>query len=725
MNLTVFSVYTERMRFTPWFFACFVFCAHVFGEIAVNVSPLGDDKTADGSSKKPFATLKAAINFALKLPEKGDISLKLSDGTYRISDTILLDGKDWKGRKISIEGSKKTILSGSADIDATKLSEVREASLLSKLPSERTAKIYFLNLKQFGISDYGELKQRGFGTPRDIPEIEAFLNGKRLRLARYPNSGLIKIGKVLDAGQVKSKTNRGFDEPSDDTRVRGATFEYTDARHERWIGAGDAYACGNFSVGWADDEIKIEKIDTKTRTVKLSSPHIYGVMSCLPDPKNPKFGQDLSTRGYFVKNLIEELDKDGEFFIDRKNGIFYIALDSPPSGTLQFSMLSGPIVAIKNVDGLKIKNVRFGPSRGMGVFISRSKNVNIDSCEFSNFGTVALSVNSGTFAKNPPPELANKNSAFKFSSSITLSNCKIHDNAFGGAYIRGGDRRTLTPSGNLVFNCEFYRNSSAGLKYTPSLSIYDVGARVSNCTFRDDPFNTMQFGGNDLIIEKNRFERICLNVSDMGVIYTGRNPSHKGNVIRKNFFSECLAKDGKCTIRGVYIDDGSGGYDIRENIFCRIKSADPDSTNAGIAAIYYHGGHDNTAYKNVFIDCAVGVAHSPWEDEWWLKNINCAAWRHNLKEEVDIESDIYQKKYPQLKNFFKNDRPRVNYLTQNLYFRSSGPLNGNFVYKWNAFLNPSKSVPYDKKNWTPDDVLEYFGDNGVVRSILSQRIGAN
>ena len=698
-------------------FVCFIFCAHVFGGTTVNVSPLGDDKTADGSSKKPFATLKAAINFALKLQGNGDISLKLSDGTYRVSDTILLDGKDWKGRKISIEGSEKTILSGSADIDATKLSEVREASLLSKLPAERTAKIYFLNLKQLGISDYGELKQRGFGTPRDIPEIEAFLNGKRLRLARYPNSGLMKIGKVLDAGQVKSKTNRGFDEPSDDTRVRGATFEYTDARHERWIGANDAYACGNFSVGWADDEIKIEKINTNDKTVKLSSPHIYGVMSCLPDPKNPKFRQDLSTRGYFVKNLIEELDEDGEFFIDRKNGIFYVALDSPPSGTLQFSMLSGPIIAIKNADGLKIKNVRFGPSRGMGVFVSRSKNINIDSCEFSNFGTVALSVDSGTFAKNPPPELANKNPAFNFSSSITLSNCKIHDNAFGGAYIRGGDRRSLSPSGNLVFNCEFYRNSSAGLKYTPSLSIYDVGARVSNCTFRDDPFNTMQFGGNDLIIEKNRFERICLNVSDMGVIYTGRNPSHKGNVIRKNFFSECLAKDGKCTIRGV--------YDIRENIFCRIKSADPDATNAGIAAIYYHGGHDNTAYKNVFIDCAVGVAHSPWEDEWWLKNINCAAWRHNLKDEVDIESDIYQKKYPQLKNFFKNDRPRVNYLTQNLYFRTSGPLNGNFVYKWNAFLNPSKSVPCDKKNWTPEDVLEYFGDNGVVRSILSQRIGAN
>ena len=162
------------MRLLPLIFVCFIFCAHVFGGTTVNVSSLGDDKTADGSSKKPFATLKAAINFALKLQDNGDISLKLSDGTYRVSDTILLDGKDWKGRKISIEGSEKTILSGSADIDATKLSEVREASLLSKLPTERTAKIYFLNLKQLGISDYGELKQRGFGTPRDIPEIEAF-----------------------------------------------------------------------------------------------------------------------------------------------------------------------------------------------------------------------------------------------------------------------------------------------------------------------------------------------------------------------------------------------------------------------------------------------------------------------------------------------------------------------------------------------------------------------
>lgn len=697
-------------------------CAPAFAGTLINLSPGGDDATADGSAQKPFASLKAAMEFAEKSGGSGKIAFKFADGTYEFPETAVFEAGASGNRKVLIEGSGNTVFCGTVRIDASELRELRDKSALAKLPPERRAKVYFLDLKKFGISDCGEPKQKGFGTPRDVPETEAFLNGRALSLARYPNAGLMKIGKVLDPGQVKVLTHRGFDEPSGDKNVRGATFEYSDARHARWVEAPEAFAFGNFSVGWADDCIKIKKIDAARGTVELASPHIYGVMSCLPDPNNPKFKQDLSTRGYRVQNLFEELDADGEFYIDRKAGIFYVALSSEPSGTLEFSTLAEPILAFKNFDGAEVRNVKFGPSRGMGIYINSSKNIKIDSCEFSNFGTVAVSAGSA-FSQNPPAKLRNAKPRFKFNSAISLENCKIHDNALGGAFIKGGDKRALLPSGNLVRNCEFYRNSRAGLKYSPSLSLYDVGARVANCLFRDDPFNTLQFGGNDLVIEKNRFERICQNISDMGVVYTGRNPSDKGNVIRKNFFSECLAKDGDCRIRGVYIDDGSGGYDIRENIFCRLKSADPDASNAGIAAIYFHGGHDNRAYKNVFIDCAVGVSHSPWEDEWWLKNINSPAWRRKLKAEADIESETYLKKYPELENFFKNARPRVNYLTQNLYFRTSGPLDGNFINKWNAFLNPSKSVPADKSNWTPEDVLEYFGNNGTVRSILSERIG--
>ena len=698
------------------------FCASALADTVVRISPSGDDASADGSEKRPFASLKAAKEFAEKSGGGGKIVFKFADGIYGFRESAVFEGGDSGNRKILIEGSGDTVFCGTARADASALKELRDGPALAKLPPERRAKVYFLDLKKLGLTGLGEPAQKGFGTPRDVPETEAFLNGRALFAARYPNEGLMKIGRVLDPGQVKVRTHRGYDEPSGDKNVRGAVFEYADPRHARWAGAPDAFAFGNFSVGWADDCIKIKKIDPKRGTVELASPHIYGVMSCLSDPKNPKFSQDLSTRGYRVQNLLEELDADGEFYIDRKSGIFYAALDSEPEGTLEFSTLTEPILAFKNFDGAEVRNVRFGPSRGMGIYINSSRNIRIDSCEFSNFGTVAISAGPA-FSQNPPEKLRNPAPRFKFNSAISLENCKIHDNALGGAFISGGDKRALMPSGNSVRNCEFYRNSRAGLKYSPSLSLYDVGARAANCLFRDDPFNTLQFGGNDLVIEKNRFERICRNISDMGVVYTGRNPSDKGNVIRRNFFSECLAKDGGCRIRGVYIDDGSGGYDIRENIFCRIKSADPGETNAGIAAIYFHGGHDNRAYKNVFIDCAVGVSHSPWEDEWWLKNINSPAWRRKLKSEADIESETYLKKYPELENFFKNGRPRVNYLTQNLYFRSSGPLDGNFVNKWNAFLNPAKGVPADKADWTPEDVLEYFGNNATVRTILSERIG--
>lgn len=149
-------------------------------------------------------------------------------------------------------------------------------------------------------------------------------------------------------------------------------------------------------------------------------------MSCLPDPKNPKFRQDLSTRGYRVQNLFEELDADGEFYIDRKSGIFYVALSSEPSGTLEFSALAEPILAFKNFDGAEVRNVKFGPSRGMGIYINSSRNIKIDSCEFSNFGTVAVSAGSA-FSQNPPAKLRNAKPRFKFNSAISLENCKIHE----------------------------------------------------------------------------------------------------------------------------------------------------------------------------------------------------------------------------------------------------------------------------------------------------------
>ena len=49
-------------------------CAPALAGTSINLSPDGDDATADGSEQKPFASLKAAMEFAEKSGGSGKIA---------------------------------------------------------------------------------------------------------------------------------------------------------------------------------------------------------------------------------------------------------------------------------------------------------------------------------------------------------------------------------------------------------------------------------------------------------------------------------------------------------------------------------------------------------------------------------------------------------------------------------------------------------------------------
>lgn len=109
------------------------------------------------------------MEFAEKSGGSGKIAFKFADGTYEFAETAIFEAGASGNRKVLIEGSGNTVFCGTARIDASELRELRDKSALAKLPPERRAKVYFLDLKKFGISDCGEPKQKGFGTPRDVP----------------------------------------------------------------------------------------------------------------------------------------------------------------------------------------------------------------------------------------------------------------------------------------------------------------------------------------------------------------------------------------------------------------------------------------------------------------------------------------------------------------------------------------------------------------------------
>jgi len=111
----------------------------------------------------------------------------------------------------------------------------------------------------------------------------------------------------------------------------------------------------------------------------------------------------------------------------------------------------------------------------------------------------------------------------------------------------------------------------------------------------DAPHSAVLYGGNEHIIEFNEIHHVALETSDVGALYTGRDWTSRGNVVRHNFIHS-LTSQGSIGTMGVYLDDCDSGDAIVGNVFYR----------AGRAA-FIGGGRDNRVENNLFVDCEAAV----------------------------------------------------------------------------------------------------------------------
>ena len=106
-----------------------------------------------------------------------------------------------------------------------------DAAIVERLPAESRGKVFQCDLRAQGITDYGELRVRGYGLPPSPPTLELYFNGRPMTLARWPNEGFVGIKRLVDPGDVGNK-------PS--------VIEYDSDRHERWTKAEDVWLFGYF-----------------------------------------------------------------------------------------------------------------------------------------------------------------------------------------------------------------------------------------------------------------------------------------------------------------------------------------------------------------------------------------------------------------------------------------------------------------------------------------------
>ena len=647
------------------------------------VSPEGK-ATNPGTLERPFGTprqARDAVRKAKATNPQQRITVYFRGGAYPLNESFELTSADSGSVgfpvKYAVYQREKPFFNGGRVLDPGKFLPVTDPDMLQRLPAEVRGKVREIDLKKIGINDFGMLRQHGFGIVPEPAPLELFIDGERQPLARYPNEGRLPVGRVYDPGSVPRQG---------DFSNRGAEFGYEYERPARWLKATDIWLHGHFSFGYNDDHLPLARIDTARKTLVTALPHIYGVVSSVyvdTSKWSDLAGQSL--RGYYVYNLPEEIDQPGEWYLDRLKGKLYLY---PPANfataRIEVSLLEAPLFSLRQTAHILIEGFEFNTSRGMGIYLENAHHIGIASCTFSGLGTVAISA--GQPLQNNPQQYASDGSPVldRWVSQdfhhLSISDCRISRTGTGGIILTGGDRRTLTASGNEISRCELSRVDERNHTYAAAVKLFGVSVNVNHCHFHDLRHAAIVFRGNDHLIEHNLFERICTYADDMGAVYSGRDPSSLGTAIHNNYFRDVLPVDQDSQTGAVFLDDGICGTEVSGNFFERVGSTGDKEL---FGAVFIHGGYGNNVHHNVFMDCQMAVGNNYWPDEKWKSWLEGRIIKERMLQEVDVTSPAFQQKYPLLKDFFASPGPRLNRVAENYLINSNMAINGKYELYFN------------------------------------------
>ncbi|MFH0989488.1 MAG: right-handed parallel beta-helix repeat-containing protein [bacterium] len=644
------------------------------------VSPTGNDHNT-GTIDKPFQTLERARDafrsLRKKTPsaEREPFTVWLRGGTYQLTSTFELTKEDagFPNAPVAYAAyeSESVRISGGITIPSSSFRRTTDPTILLRLPPEARQHVLQADLRALGIRDFGKHRQFGHGLPVVPAPMELFWNDSVMQLARYPNTGAIDIGRIIDPGSM----------PRDgDYSNRGGRFLYTDPRHTRWAGISDVWLQGFFNHGFADDKIRIASIDTIQQEVTLASPHMYSLSS----------GQNFNQ--YVALNILEEVDQPGEWYVDTASGILFLW---PPgeiaTARATVSILEQPLIALDNISYCILRDLIIENGRGLGISIEGGAHNRIVNCVVRNFGTVGIMMGQGArqtfphitaddYEGVPTSREVGSFHSHMYRNSVwdrnageqhIIEGCEVYNTGSGGIILGGGSKKNLVPGGNVVTDCrihDFNRRNKAGAS---GVIVDGCGNEVIHNEIYNADLQAILVHGNDHIFEYNHIHHVALNSNDASAWYLGRDPSDQGNIVRWNFFHHVGRPDRKWMM-GVYCDDATCGVLIEGNVFYRVAS---------YGTVYSNGGHDIVVKNNIFIE-GYGPAYqlkSMWYD-FGISSIpyffgENGIYTRRLTKAIEIRKQPYSERYPLLKDWldllpdghtYVGMRPRRNVFDRNV-----------------------------------------------------------
>lgn len=486
---------------------------------------------------------------------------------------------------------------------------VEDAEVLDRLDPSARDRLMSADLKQLGVSDFGSPSGGG---------IELFFDGRAMTVSRWPNEGFARIVNVLGKTERNVRGTKGCAE---------GIFTYDGDRPGRWIDERDAWVHGYWFWDWSEQRHKIKSIDAQRRVIEVEPPyHGYGYRK----------GQ-----WFYGFNLLSEIDRPGEWYLDRERGMLYFWPPSPVEQSQAVVSVIPSLITMKDVSHVSWRGFTLEGARGTAITISGGTENRILGCTIRNVGGWAVNVSGGT--------------------RHGVIGCDMYQMGGGGISLTGGDRTTLTPADHFARNNHVHHYARVKRVYQPGITLQGVGNRASHNLIHNAPHMGMGFGGNDHVIELNEIHSVCYESNDAGAIYTGRNWTMRGTVIRNNYLHHINGFEGRGCV-GVYLDDMFCGTEISGNLFYRVTRA-----------AFIGGGRDCVVTNNLFVDCnpslhidarALGWAHD--HTDAWVKEGR----EKGTLSGIRYNEPPYRERYPQLVNILEEEpaAPRGNRVFANVSF---------------------------------------------------------
>ena len=511
------------------------------------VSDSGDDGNS-GTIDKPLKTIYAAQSLART--KRGTVVVYFRGGTYTLEKTVNFNSDDKKNTLYKAYDNEKVVF---------------------------TMGRAYTGFEECTVNGVRAFK-KNVGTAACFNIL--FNEKTTLSRTRYPESGYLYIKKVSNDDNITKQ----------------------DAVHDQYVGFyADKTKMQSFKNHddvvvrllhyWKDEMATISDYNASNGHIKLSRP--------------TSMRAEVNNR-FFLENVFEALNNEGEWYLDKAEGIlYYVPFEGENASELTlWGAETETMITVDGADGISFENIIF---RGNGFNIphnnresdfssqagydaipcisyNNSNNVSIKNCEFRDLAACAVFFGTGV-----------KNS--------TVDSCIFNNIGAQAVYIRGNnvpvDDRTVTKSitvkNNIIdgYGKVFY--NSVGI-----LVIHANSVDILNNEIHDGYYSAISVGwvwGFSYSVTYNN--HICDNLiydigqgwlSDMGGIYT--LGIQDGTVISGNVIHNVAAdpEEGGYGGWGIYLDEGSSKILVEKNLVFA----------CGSDSYHLHYGSYNTVRNNIF-----------------------------------------------------------------------------------------------------------------------------